>query len=390
MSNSIFYWHSRFSAVVSRLSGGRRRPFASALFRRSLGTTMQSRALMTQPVADAPRHEEPRSSPPDFVRRLEPVALAATRAAALACQRWVGRGSGPAADQAATEAMRTALAFAPGRGTVVVGEGAKDEAPMLFDGEAVGDGGGPAFDIAVDPLECTTLCARGLPEALATIAFSEPGAMARLGASFYMDKLVGASGTHDALQIADHPAANIERVANALGKPVGEVSVVVLDKPRHAELIEEIRRAGARVISPPDGDVTGALAVLLPDGGADLLMGVGGTPEGVMTACAVRELGGCMQARLAPQGEHEEAALARARLNAERVYEASDLVSGAGFFVATGVTGGSLLRRPWESQGRTYTESMIVAGGSVRHVVEARPAGSASSRDAPQPAKGEM
>jgi len=341
---------------------------------------MRRPTFTTDPAPEATSHEQ-ESLVRGSVHQLEPAALAATRAAALACQYWVGRGSGPAADEAATEAMRAALASAPGRGTVVVGEGAKDEAPMLFDGEEVGDGGGADFDIAVDPLECTTLCARGLPEALATIAFAEADALARLGASFYMDKLVGPPGTHDALQIADPPAANIERVAKALGKPVEEVSVAVLDKPRHAELIEEIHGIGARVTSPPDGDVATALAVLLPDGGADLLIGVGGTPEGVMTACAVRAMGGCMQARLTPQSEDEEQALAQAGLSSERVYDASDLVTGEGFFVATGVTGGSLLRRPWHSQGQMHTESMIVAGGSVRRVVEAQPAASAGSRD---------
>ena len=341
---------------------------------------MRTPTFMTDPAPDATKHEQ-ESLVRASVHQLEPVALAATRAAALACQRWVGRGSGPAADEAATEAMRTALASAPGRGTVVVGEGAKDEAPMLFDGEEVGDGGGLDFDIAVDPLECTTLCALGLPESLATIAFAEAGALARLGASFYMDKLLGPPGTHDALQIADSPAANIERVAKALGKPIDEVSVVVLDKPRHAELIEEIHGMGARVASPPDGDVATALAVLLPDGGADLLIGVGGTPEGVMTACAVRAMGGCMQARLTPQSEDEEQALAQAGLSSERIYDAGDLVDGEGFFVATGVTGGSLLRRPWRSQGQMYTESIIVADGSVRRVVEAQPAASASSRE---------
>jgi len=342
---------------------------------------MQTPSLITEPATDPARPEKQRSSVAGSLRQLEPAALAATRAAALACQRWVGRGSGPAADEAATEAMRTALAPAPGSGTVVVGEGAKDEAPMLFDGERVGDGKGPDFDIAVDPLECTTLCSRGLPESLATIAFAEAGAMAHLEASFYMDKLVGPPGTHEALQIADEPAANVARVAKALGKPVDEVIVVVLDKPRHVELIEEIHGAGARVVSLPDGDIAGALAVLLPDGVADLLMGVGGTPEGVMTACAVRALGGCMQARLAPQGEDEEKALTQAGLNSDRVYDASDLVGADGFLVATGVTGGSLLRRPWEADGQTYTESMIVTGGSVRRVVEAQPLASASSCD---------
>jgi fructose-1,6-bisphosphatase II len=303
--------------------------------------------------------------------RLEATALAATRAAAMACQRWIGRGSGQAADAAATDAMRTALATAPGTGTVVIGEGVKDRAPMLYDGELVGTRRGPSFDIAVDPLECTTLCAKGLPGSLATIAFAEAGSMARLGPSFYLDKLVGPPATREAIDITDAPKANLSRVAQALEKPIEEVRVVVLDKPRHGALIAEIHRAGACVISPPDGDVAGALAPLLPGGAADLLMGIGGTPEGVMTACAVRALGGCMEARLAPRQADEKRALLDAGLSTERVYSAEDLVSGDAFFAATGVTGGELLRRPWRSGGSTFTHSVVVAGGSMRKVVEA-------------------
>jgi fructose-1,6-bisphosphatase II len=302
--------------------------------------------------------------------RLEATALAATRAAAMACQPWIGRGNGRAADAAATEAMRSALATAPGTGTVVIGEGAKDSAPMLYDGELVGTRRGPSFDIAVDPLECTTLCAKGLPGSLATIAFAEAGSMASLGPSFYMDKLVGPPATREAIDITDAPKANLVRVAQALEKPIEEVRVVVLDKPRHAELIEEIHRAGACVISPPDGDVAGALAPMVPGGAADVLMGIGGTPEGVMTACAVRALGGCMEARLAPQQADEKRALLGAGLSTERVYSVEDLVSGDAFFAATGVTGGGLLRRPWRSEGSTFTHSVVVARGSMRKLVE--------------------
>jgi fructose-1,6-bisphosphatase II len=268
--------------------------------------------------------------------------------------------------------MRAALAFAPGVGTVVIGEGAKDEAPMLFDGERLGAGNGPEFDIAVDPLECTKLCAKGLPGSLATIAFAESGAMASIGAAFYMDKLVGPPETRGALDIGDPPEANLERAAAALGKTKRQLNVVVLDKPRHEERVERLHLAGARVISPPDGDVGGALAALLPEGGADLLMGVGGTPEGVMTACAARALGGFMQGRLAPQRDDEAKAVAEAGLSTERVYELEDLVGGDSIFAATGVTGGSQLRRPWHAGGQLYTDSIVIAAGSVRCVVEAR------------------
>jgi fructose-1,6-bisphosphatase II len=302
---------------------------------------------------------------------LEPTALAATRAAALACRHWVGRGRPHAADATAAAAMRAALANAPARGTVVVGEGAKDDAPMLFDGERLGNGA-DAFDIAVDPLECTTLCAKGLPGALATIAFARRGSMARLGCSFYMDKLVAAGAAGDAVDLRLTPEQNLRRTAAALDRPVGALRVVVLDKPRHRELIDRLHTAGARVISPPDGDVAGALGALLADG-ADLLMGVGGTPEGVMTACAARALGARMQARLAPQRADEAAALARAGLDSERIYEADDLVDGESLFAATGVTSGALLRAPWRRDGQLCTESIVIAAGSVRRIVQAHP-----------------
>jgi fructose-1,6-bisphosphatase II len=304
------------------------------------------------------------------IAALGPTALAATRAAALACRRWVGRGRAHDADAAAAEAMRAALAQAPGRGTVVVGEGAKDDAPMLCDGEHLGRGGG-AFDIAVDPLECTKLCAKGLPGSLATIAFARRGAMARLESSFYMDKLVTAAPATCGLDLA--PEENLLRIAEALDRPVRALRVAVLDKPRHRELIERLHAAGARVISPPDGDVAGALGALLPGGDADLLMGIGGTPEGVMTACAAQALGGHMRARLAPQREDEAAALSRAGLDTERVYELDDLVAGESLFAATGVTGGALLRAPWRRDGQLCTESIVIAAGTVRRIVQAHP-----------------
>jgi len=297
------------------------------------------------------------------------LALAATRAAALACQPWVGRGSPKDADEAATNAMREVLASGVGSGTVVVGEGAKDEAPMLYHGERLGQGE-REFDIAVDPLECTDLCAKGLPDALATIAIAERGAMAALGASFYMDKLVAGRASRGALNIEYEPEENLARLSEALGTPVEALRVVVLDKPRHEELIGRLHAAGARVTSLPDGDVAGSLAALLPGGGADLLMGVGGTPEGVMTACVTSALGGYMQARLAPRSEQESEALSEAGLDAQRVLELEELVRGESVFVATGVTGGPLLRGPWTADGHDWTESMVVSAGAVRHITE--------------------
>jgi fructose-1,6-bisphosphatase II len=310
--------------------------------------------------------------PTHWLSDLEPVALEATRAAALACRGWIGRGNNDAADEAAAEAMRAVLARAPGLGTVVIGEGAKDGAPMLFDGEQLGAGDGPRFDIAVDPLECTRLCAKGLGGSLTTIAFATPGSMASIAGSFYMEKLIAPAAAREALDLALAPEANLLSASAALGKEVRELRVVVLDKPRHRQLIARLHRSGAVVISPPDGDVAGALTVLLPGGGADLLMGIGGTPEGIMTACAVRALGGFMQGRLAPQRPDEARAVAEARLSTERIYDVDELAAGDGLFVATGVTGNALLRGPWRQGGRDYTESIAIAAGSMRRLVEAR------------------
>jgi len=307
------------------------------------------------------------SGVPDFAAH----ACAATRAAALACEPWVGRGDPKAADAAATEAMRDVLGAAPGIGTVVIGEGEKDDAPMLFNGERLGTGKGSEFDIAVDPLECTNLCAQGLPEAIATIAAAEAGTLMSPGPAFYMDKLVVPPAARGAIDMAQPPEANLESVARALDKRVDQLRAVVLDKPRHEDLIARLHAAGVRVTAPTDGDVGGALAALLPTGDADLLIGIGGTPEGIMTACAVAALGGGMQGRLAPQGEDEARAVAEAGLDTQRIYELEELVTGEALFVATGISGGQLLRRPWREGGEAMTESIVISAGSVRRIAEA-------------------
>ncbi len=301
-----------------------------------------------------------------LIGELEDVALTATRDAAIACQDWVGRGEKEKADGAATDAMRQVLDAAPGTGTVVIGEGEKDDAPMLYNGETVGSGGSPAFDIAVDPVECTTFCANGLLGSLATIAIAEADSMWEPGPAFYMDKLLARAEAGEVIDITDSPEANLERVAAALGKGVRELRVVVLAKPRHEELIDTIRAAGAHVSTPSDGDVAGALAVLLPDGDADMLMGIGGTPEGVMTACAAKALGGAMQGRLAPQKDDERKALEGRDI--DRVLELDDMVGGEAFFVATGITGG-LVAAPRREQDWYVTESMVVAAGAVKRVI---------------------
>ena len=299
---------------------------------------------------------------------LESAALAATHSAALASRAWVGRHDKEAADAAATEAMRQALAGAAGRGTVVIGEGEKDEAPMLYNGEVVGAGDGPDFDIAVDPLEGTSFCAKNHPGAMATIAFAEPGTLWSPGPGFYMDKIVVPPRAKGVIDLDDTPEQTLKKVALALGKRVADLRVVIMDKPRHQELIARVLLAGAAVHTPAEGDVGGSLEVLLPDGDADLLRGVGGTPEGVMTAAAVRALGGDMLGRLAPQREDEAAALRAAGLDIDRVLTRDELVGGDALFAATGVSGGSLLGRPRESDGTVIAESLLISRGQVRRV----------------------
>jgi len=308
-----------------------------------------------------------------FIGMLEPIALAATRAAAAACERWLGREDADGADRAATEAMREVLGGVQGTGTVIIGEGEKDEAPMLHNGERLGTGSEPNFDVAVDPLEGTKLCSKGLPGALTTLAVAEEGSMWDPGPGLYMDKLVVGPAAREAIDITDSPESNLGRIAEALGKPVEDLLVVVLDKPRHEDLISRLRHAGAAVFTPSDGDVAGSLAAVLEDGPADALMGIGGTPEGVMTACAVASLGGGMQGRLAPQSSDETEALASAGMDVDHVLELEELVGGESMFVATGVSGGDLLNRPIRSGGRLVTESIVIAGGHVRRTVESSP-----------------
>jgi fructose-1,6-bisphosphatase II len=296
--------------------------------------------------------------------------LAATRAAALAAARWAGRGDPMAADGAATAAMRAALACTPGIGTIVTGEGAKDGAPMLADGERLGNNSGRAgesYDIAVDPLECTDLCARGLPGALTTLAAAPHGALWSPGPAFYMSKLVLPPAASAAAHISEPPEATVRNVAKALDKPIEELRIIVLDKPRHRELTRRLRATGAVVMTPTAGDVAGALAVLLPDGNADLLLGVGGTPEGVLAACAARALGGGMQGRLAPQREDECEALEAAGVSLERVLELDELVAAEATFVATGVTGG-LLEPPRLEHGWLVTESIAISAAAIHRI----------------------
>jgi fructose-1,6-bisphosphatase II len=311
---------------------------------------------------------------PVLPQRLEPLALAAVRNAALAAYQWAGRGDGKAADGAATEAMREALGHAHVCGNVVIGEGEKDGAPMLYNGEKVGDGKKVSFDIAVDPVEGTDLCAGGQAGALTTIAFAGVGGLWSPGPAHYMDKLVVGPQARDAIDLRDEPERVLKRVAQALGKRPRDMTVIVLDKPRHVGLIARLRAAGARVQTPSAGDVAGALLAALPGTGVDLLMGCGGTPEGVMAACAVKGVGGGMQTRLSPQRPEEEEAIKAAGLSTDEILEVDDLVKGNSMFAATAITGGTLgLRAPWRAGGWTYTQSLIVRPGSVRRIVESTP-----------------
>lgn len=251
---------------------------------------------------------------------------------------------------------------------MVIGEGEKDDAPMLFNGEIVGTGDGPDFDIAVDPLEGTSFCARDLPGALATIAFGRTGSFWSPGPGFYMDKIVVPPAARDVVDLDDPPERTVAKVAEAVGKKVGDLRVMIMDKPRHAELIARVLRAGAAVQTPAGGDVGGSLAVLMPTLDVDLLLGVGGTPEGVLTAAAVRALGGGMLGRLAPQREAEAAALRAAGRSTDRILRCEELVADTAFFAASGVNGGPLLGRPRSSGGTTVVESLLITDGQIRHV----------------------
>lgn len=342
---------------------------------RPRGSSVDPGTSVLLPRSDLPRADSgERQTPVAYPRHaLRDAALRAVWAAAVASLRWSGRGHAHAADAAATAAMRGVLEAAPGTGTVVAGEGEKDGAPMLAPGERLGRGGVPLYDIAVDPLECTDLCAKGLPGALTTIAVAESGAMWKPGPAYYMDKLVVGRDAREAIDLEAGPEENARRVARVLGKRLPELRVVVLDKPRHHNLIAELCALGPRVITPPAGDVAGALAAVLPDGDADMLVGVGGAPEGVLTACAVHALGGAMQARLAPQRPHEARALVDAGADLSAILQLDDLVRGAPLFAAAGVTGGGLVRAPWTADGALHVEALVVADGSATRVVDRFP-----------------
>jgi len=315
------------------------------------------------------------SQSPRIHRNFGMELVRVTEAAALACAPFMGRGDGVAGDRAATDAMRAVLGLVEMDGEIIIGEGEKDRAPRLFNGERVGAGGGPALDLAVDPLEGTRLLATGRPNSIAVIAAAPRGALWNPGSSLYMEKLVVGAEARDAIDLQMSPRENLHRIAEALGRPVSSLTVFVLDKPRHAALIEEVRATGARVTLHSDGDVMGALLAVVPDTGVDVLMGTGGTPEGVIAAVAVKAMGGGMLGRCDPQLDEERAALETELPGGalDRVLTLDDLVAGDdGFFSATAVTDSPFLEgvRYDAQHGGVTTESLVIraGSGSVRYV----------------------
>ena len=310
------------------------------------------------------------SEKPD--RNLAMELVRVTEAAAMAAGRWVGRGDKDAADQAAVDAMRLMIDTVNMDGVVVIGEGEKDEAPMLFNGEQVGTGDGPAVDVAVDPIDGTTLTSKGMGNALAVIALAERGTMFDPGAAVYMDKIAVGPEAADAIDIEAGPEENVRRVAKAKGIRIEDISVVVLERDRHEDLVSRIRSAGARVMFITDGDVQGAILAAAPERqGADLLMGIGGTPEGVVGAAALKCMGGAMQGKLSPRNEEERSKLTDGGWDVDKVLSTDDLVAGHEvFFAATGVTTGDLLRGVSYRRDRVITHSMVMRSrsGTVRYV----------------------
>ena len=295
-----------------------------------------------------------------------------TEAAALAAARWVGRGDKEAADGAAVDAMRLLINTVPMDGIVVIGEGEKDEAPMLFNGEEIGDGSPPRVDIAVDPLEGTRLCAQGRPGSLAVIALAERGSMFDPGPCVYMEKLVGGPEIADCLSLEEPIGDVVKRVAERRGVSPTEITTVILDRERHAEGVRQIREAGSRIRFITDGDVSAALLAVMDGTGVDLLWGIGGTPEGVISAAAIKCLGGQILGRLWPRNDDERKAAVDAGYDIDRVLEVDDLVGGNdAFFAASGVTDGDLLQGVrYHGAGYATTESLVMRSrsGTVRRI----------------------
>lgn len=304
-------------------------------------------------------------------RNLAMELVRVTEAAAMAAAPWVGGGDKEAADGAAVDAMRLVLGTVPMDGVVIIGEGEKDEAPMLYNGERIGDGTPPEADIAVDPIDGTTLTALGRGNAIAVIAVSERGTMYDPGPCVYMEKIAVGPDAADVIDITATPTQNLQAVAKAKGTKVSALTAVVLDRPRHDDLVGEIRQAGARIRLIPDGDVAGGISTAWPDSGADILFGIGGTPEGVITAAALKAMGGAIHGRLWPRNDEERAAAIAAGYDLDQVLTTDDLVQGDNcFFAATGITDGELLKGVhYDARGAT-TQSLVMRSksGTVRLV----------------------
>ncbi len=305
-------------------------------------------------------------------RNLAMELVRVTEAAAISAARFMGLGDKEGGDGAAVDAMRAFLKTVNMQGTVIIGEGEKDEAPMLYNGEQVGNGKGPRVDVAVDPVEGTRLLAYGRPNSIAVIGVAEAGSMWDPGDSFYMNKLVVEKKAKEVIDIRLSPTENLHRIAEALERDVTDLTVFVLEKERHKELIAEIRKVGARISLHTDGDVLGALMAAIPGTGVDVLMGIGGTPEGVIAACAVKALGGGMQGQRAPQKEEEKRRLAEAGVDLSEILTLEKLVrSDNTFFAATGITEGSFLEGVhFDRRGGVTTHSIVMrsATGSIRFV----------------------
>ena len=317
---------------------------------------------------------DPARTPPDRNLALELVRV--TEAAAMGAARWIGRGDKNAADQAAVDLMRLMVNTVSMRGVVVIGEGEKDEAPMLYNGEEVGDGTGPPVDVAVDPLEGTRLTALGMPNAISVIAVAERGTMFDPGAAMYMNKIAVGREAADAISIEASPTENVQAVADAKGMEVTDVTVIVLERERHDDLIAELRDAGARVNLIRDGDVAPSIAAAQGLRGIDMLMGIGGTPEGVISAAAIKCLGGALQGKLWPRSDEERRTLVETGFDVDRVLTHDDLVRGDDVFVAaTGVTGGVFLQGVRAAADSVETESLVMRSrsGTFRRITAYHP-----------------
>ena len=304
---------------------------------------------------------------PDRNLALELVRV--TEAAALAAARWMGRGDKEAADQAAVDAMRLLMDTVPMDGVVVIGEGEKDNAPMLYNGEKIGNGEPPVVDIAVDPIDGTTLTSKGMNGALAVVALAERGTMFDPGPCMYMEKIAAGPEAVDALDLDAPIAENLERLAKVKGMDVSGLTVMILERARHEQIVKEVRAAGARIRFISDGDVAGAISAAREKSGVDILIGIGGTPEGVIAAAAIKCLGGVIQGRLWPRNDEEREAALAAGYDLDQILTADDLVAGEDvFFAATGITDGELLRgvRYTGESARTQSLVMRSRSGTIR------------------------